>query len=74
MQFPFSAKYPTPLRFGTAVAKVRSRFQKRHVAAARRFLRAAVKDKTSKCDARPSINNMWMKHANLEPIIKFLSK
>ena len=66
--------YPATPRFGRAVAKVRSKFQKIHHQQGAKFLRNALKCEDTHIDCRPKTHNMWVKHANLEPIFAFLAK
>jgi len=67
---------PTTLhpRFGVAVAKTRTAFQKQHKRQAARFLRQAIKQESESVSNNPRLNKFWIDQANLEPILTFLSK
>jgi len=66
-----SQSYPAP--FGRALSKVRTSHQKRNFRLAQQFLRAAKRTQND-FDSRPTINNRWNKHGQLDSVIKFLSK
>lgn len=61
-----------PAGFGVALAKVRSKHQKRNYRKAMAFLRGARKTE-NKLDLRTRVNRAWMAGANLQPVIDFLS-
>lgn len=61
------------MRFGVALAKVRTKFRKDHVQAARKFLRHARKQSTP-IDTRPRVNKMWLDGADLKPIFQYSSQ
>ena len=60
------------LRFGKALAKIRSKHRRQVRKAARQFLKEAVATENS-LDTRVKINGHWLKHANLTPVLQFLS-
>lgn len=61
------------MRFGVALAKVRSKCRKAHIQAARKFLRRARKH-PEPVDSRHRINKMWMDGADLKPVFNYLSQ
>ncbi|CAK8999286.1 Putative rhamnose biosynthetic enzyme 1 [Durusdinium trenchii] len=61
-----------PLKFGKALAKIRSKHRRQVRKAARQFLKEAVATENS-LDTRVKINGHWLKHANLTPVLQFLS-
>ena len=61
------------LRFGRALSLVRSANMKKNKRLALEFMRRAKKT-TNALDSRARINNMWLKHAGIKPVIEFLSK
>lgn len=62
-----------PKQFGVALAKVRTKFAKRHRRQAMSFLRQArMSDREFDC--RPRINRAWIAGADLQPVLDFLSK
>jgi len=67
----FSA-YSRP-RFGRALAKCRSLHQDQNRKRAISFLRMAKKA-SGGFDNRKRVNNMWIRCANLEPVIQYLSQ
>lgn len=60
-------------RFGYALAKMRSRNEKKNKRLATQFL-ARAKRTTNAMDARVKTYGMWKKHADLQPVLDFLSK
>ena len=60
------------LRFGKALAKIRSKHRRQVRKAARQFLKEAVATENS-LDTRVKINGQGLKHANLTPVLQFLS-
>ena len=66
----FAAPLP---RFGKAMAKVKSRTFKRNQRHAAKFLRSAIQqDRQVNTNSRE--NTLWIKHADLNPILTFLAK
>ena len=64
-------------RFGKAVSTVRSKFEKQHRRIARQFLKEAVEaTQSGECGINMSArqNRFWMDHADLEPVLNFLSE
>ena len=61
-----------PKKFGQALAKVRSKHQKRNHRKAMAWLRRARKSEQD-YDRRPRINKAWVAGANLQPVLDFLS-
>ena len=59
-------------RFGVGLAKCRTQAEKRHRRMAKRFLKEA-KQSENKADTSRSANNAWIKGAQLESVIQFLS-
>jgi cAMP phosphodiesterase len=55
------------------MTKCRSLHKKRNFAKAIRFLRAARKT-TNDYNRKQRINTLWIKHANLKPVIEYLSQ
>ena len=60
------------LRFGVALSSIRSQYYDRNLKRAVKFLRAAKKTNNS-IDERAKINNLWIREANLKPVIAYLS-
>ena len=60
------------LRFGVAVSKCRSRFDKKHKRIAKEFLRTA-RATDNHFDARPRENRAWINGGDLQPVIDYLS-
>ncbi len=70
----FSDQKKEPIiRFGTALARTRTKFLKKHRAKAIKFLRDAKKSRCE-CDARPRVNRAWIAGADLQPVLDFLSQ
>lgn len=66
-----------PLRFGKAVARVRTSYLKQHRRLARQFIEQAVQSVQSGksgLNFNPRQNKFWMDHANLEPVLSFLAE
>ncbi|CAK9076384.1 unnamed protein product, partial [Durusdinium trenchii] len=62
-----------PKRFGTAYARVRSRFLKSKKRSANAFLRRALRG-SDRANNTLRVNRLWIKHSNLEPVLDFLMK
>ena len=60
-------------RFGRALATVRTRNMRAVKAAAKSFLKRSSKTGND-LDRRPRINSHWLKHAQLMPVLEFLSR
>lgn len=69
--FFFQDQFPR-LRFGVAVSKCRSRFDKKHKRIAKEFLRQA-RATDNHFDARPKENRAWINGGDLQPVIDYLS-
>lgn len=57
------------LRFGVALAAIRTKNLQKVKKQARKFLRKAGRG----LDDRKSINAHWLKHANIMPVLQYLS-
>ena len=60
-------------RFGNALAKTRTKFQKRIRRRAYKFLKEARKD-SGDYDSRPRVNRAWLAGADLQPILNYLTQ
>ncbi len=69
----FPCALNTVPRFGMAVAKTRTSAAKRNKRSAARFLRRAIEG-NGKLNFSSRMNQMWLKEANLKPILEYLSK
>ena len=61
------------LRFGVALARTRTKFQRRTVRKAYQFLKKARKT-SHDYDYRPRTNRAWIQSAGLQEVLDFLSK
>lgn len=61
-----------PKKFGEALSKVRSKYQKKHHREAMAWLRQARRCERD-YDRRPRLNRAWVTGANLQPVLDFLS-
>lgn len=59
-------------RFGEALAAVRSEHAVHHRREAKRFLQEAMRT-SNKMDEGARANNLWIKGADLKPVLNFLS-
>lgn len=73
LQGVFESSPANPDSFGVALAKTRTKFQKRMHRTAFKFLKKA-RSSENNFDFRPRVNRAWMTGANLQPVIDFLSK
>ena len=59
-------------RFGTSLARVRTRHTKAVKKAARSFLREAAAT-MNEMDKRPQVNGHWIRHARLSSVLDYLA-